>query len=112
MSTYKKSKIMILTHGLYPVPGYPVSGNGIRAWGLAMGLIHNGFDVVYSTPRDTVHPHTLRLEVMLAPFTDKAGLHQTIKEHTPQVIIIGYWAYMHLMPPDIKIPLVMDLLAP
>ncbi len=112
MSIDKKPKVMILTHGLYPIPGYTVSGNGIRAWGLAMGLVHNGFDVVYSTPNDTVHPHNPRPEVILASYSDKAELHQIIKEQKPQVLIIGYWAYMHLMPPDIEIPLVMDLLAP
>lgn len=106
------SKVMILTHGLYPVPGYTVSGNGIRAWGLAMGLMNKGFEVIYATPSDTVHPHTPRSEVTLAPYADKAELHQLIKLHNPKVLIIGYWAYMHLIPSDIKIPLVMDLLAP
>ena len=103
---------MILTHGLYPIPGYTVSGNGIRAWGLAMGLVHHDFDVVYSTPFDTVHPHTPPPEVTLAPYSDKANLHQLIAEHKPTVLIVGYWAYMHLLPADMDIPVVMDLLAP
>lgn len=112
MPVNENSKVMILTHGLYPIPGYTVSGNGIRAWGLAMGLVHNGFEVVYSTPKDTVHPHTPRPEVVLAPYSDKAELHALIKTHTPGVLIVGYWAYMHLIPWDMDIPVVMDLLAP
>jgi glycosyltransferase involved in cell wall biosynthesis/ubiquinone/menaquinone biosynthesis C-methylase UbiE len=112
MSKHINQKVMILTHGLYPIPGYTVSGNGIRAWGLAMGLVHHGFDVVYSTPSDTVHPHTPPPEVTLAPYSDKANLHQLIAEHKPTVLIVGYWAYMHLLPADMDIPVVMDLLAP
>ncbi len=112
MPKHENSKVMILTHGLYPIPGHTVSGNGIRAWGLAMGLVHNGFEVIYSTPSDTVHPHTPRPEVTLAPYTDKADLHSQIESRRPAVLIIGYWAYMHLIPWDIDIPLVMDLLAP
>ncbi|KHD08152.1 hypothetical protein PN36_18035 [Candidatus Thiomargarita nelsonii] len=106
------SKIMILTHGLYPIPGHTVSGNGIRAWGLAMGLVHHGFEVVYSTRADTIHPHTPPPEVTLAPYSDKAALHRLIAEHKPAVLIVGYWTYMHLLPPDMDIPVVMDLLAP
>ncbi len=112
MSRKDGSRVMILTHGLYPVPGHTVSGNGIRAWGLAQGLVRNGFEVIYTTPSDTVHPHTPRPEVTLAPYDDKAALHALIQAHRPSVLIIGYWAYMHLIPPDIDIPLVMDLLAP
>jgi len=112
MSKHIKPKIMILTHGLYPIPGHTVSGNGIRAWGLATGLVHHGFDVVYSTPADTIHPHTPPPEVTLAPYSDKAALHRLIAEHKPAVLIVGYWAYMHLLPPDMDIPVVMDLLAP
>ncbi|OQY11897.1 MAG: hypothetical protein B6I31_04110, partial [Desulfobacteraceae bacterium 4572_19] len=112
MPQQKQSKVMILTHGLYPVPGYTVSGNGIRAWGLAMGLVHNGFEVIYSTPEDTVHQHTPIPEIILASYRDKNELHRLIKSHKPEVLIIGYWAYMHLIPLDIKIPIVMDLLAP
>ena len=108
----KKRKVMILTHGLYPVPGYSVSGNGIRAWGLAMGLVYHGFEVIYATPADTVHPHAPRPEVTLTPFVDKAELHRLITLHEPDVLVVGYWAYMHLIPKDMDIPLVMDLLAP
>ena len=108
----KKRKVMILTHGLYPVPGYSVSGNGIRAWGLAMGLVYHGLEVIYATPADTVHPHTPRPEVTLTPFVDKAELHRLITLHEPDVLVVGYWAYMHLIPNEIDLPLVMDLLAP
>jgi len=53
-TTAPPQKVMIITHGLYPVPGHPVTGNGIRAWTLSMGLVHNGFEVVYSTPQDMI----------------------------------------------------------
>lgn len=107
-----KKKVMLLTHGLYPVPGFSVSGNGIRAWGLAMGLVHHGFDVIYATPADTVHPHTPKPELTLASFEDKSDLREKIAVHGPDLLVVGYWAYMHLVPDDIEIPLVMDLLAP
>ena len=28
------------------------------------------------------------------------------------MLVVGYWAYMHLVPNEIDLPLVMDLLAP
>ncbi|SLM29964.1 hypothetical protein MTBBW1_2030054 [Desulfamplus magnetovallimortis] len=112
MSEHEKSRVMIITHGLYPVPGYTVSGNGVRAWSLAVALADNNFDVIYSTPLDTVHPHTPRVEVTLAPFSDKNSLHGIIETHNPDVLIVGYWAYIHLIPLNVNVPIVMDLLAP
>ncbi|MEA2059222.1 MAG: glycosyltransferase [Thermodesulfobacteriota bacterium] len=112
MFSPKNSKIMIVTHGLYPVPGHTVSGNGIRAWGLATGLADRGFEVLYATPEDTVHPHTPPKQLTLVPFEDKAAFCRLIDQYQPSVLIVGYWAYMHMIPEDIKIPIVMDLLAP
>jgi glycosyltransferase involved in cell wall biosynthesis len=112
MSEHDACKVMIITHGLYPVPGHTVSGNGIRAWGLSMGLVNEGFEVIYATPMDTVHAHRPRHEVTLSPFSDKADLILSINSHKPKVIVVGYWAYMRLIPSDIDIPIVMDLLAP
>lgn len=112
MSTTPPSPIMIITHGLYPVPGHTVSGNGIRGWSLALGLVNQGFKVLYATPMDTVWDHDPRTEVTLIPFRDKTELHHLIQEHQPAVMIVGYWAYMHLLPATLDIPVVMDLLAP
>jgi len=45
-----RSVLVVANDGL-PVPGAPVSGSGLRAWGLGEGLRSKGHEVTYALPR-------------------------------------------------------------
>ncbi|EIJ44031.1 glycosyltransferase [Beggiatoa alba B18LD] len=111
-SEQKNRKIFLITHGMFPVTGESVTGNGIRAWGLAMGLKHQGFEVIYATQANTVRTIPEQSLVTLAPYQDYQHLQALIAQHQPAVLIVGYWEIMRQLPENFPIPIVLDLLAP
>ncbi len=105
-------KILIITHGMFPVSGQSVTGNGIRAWGLAMGLKAHGYHIIYATHVTTAHMAPQQLDVELATYDNDQTLHTLIQQQQPDVIIVGYWELMRSLPANLDIPIVLDLLAP
>ncbi|ALG68688.1 glycosyltransferase [Beggiatoa leptomitoformis] len=105
-------KVFLITHGMFPVAGESVTGNGIRAWGLAMGLRQQGFEVIYATQANTIRTVPENALVTLVPYQDYAHLHSLIKTYQPAVLIVGYWEIMRQLPDNFEIPIVLDLLAP
>ncbi len=54
MNNLKTTHVFFVVHGLFPINGHPVSGNGVRAWGLLQGLMNNGCRITYATPIDVI----------------------------------------------------------
>ena len=105
-------KILIITHGMFPIAGQSVTGNGIRAWGLAMGLKTHGHHITYTTHITTAHTIPKQSTVELATYDTDQELHRLIQQQQPDVIIVGYWELIRSLPTDLDIPIVLDLLAP
>ncbi|MBQ27779.1 MAG: hypothetical protein CMH81_06530 [Nitrospiraceae bacterium] len=107
--------VFFLVHGLYPIKGYPVTGNGVRAWGLVQGLQQRGCRVTYATPTDTIRPGW---EACITPGFDVAffdgalELNESINRVKPDVIVGVNWELVDLLPEQLEVPIVLDLIAP
>ncbi len=102
-------------HGLYPIKGYPVTGNGVRAWGLVQGLQHRGCRVTYATPADTIRPGweaSITSDFDVAFFDGPLELNELIYRVKPDVIVVINWELVDLLSAQLEIPIVLDLIAP
>ena len=107
--------VFLVAHGLYPISGHTVTGNGVRAWGLLQGLRHFGHRITYATPEDTAWPGWEKgkaqdIDVVL--FRTASDLGQAIRAGSPDVLVIVNWELMEWLPTDLHIPIVFDLIAP
>ena len=46
-----RRRVLVVANDGLPYPGRPVSGSGLRAWGLGQGLLARGHDVAFAMPR-------------------------------------------------------------
>ena len=44
-------KVLVVSGDVLPLPNYPTSGAGLRAWGIGQGLRSHGFEVVFAMPQ-------------------------------------------------------------
>jgi len=107
--------VFLVAHGLYPISGHTVTGNGVRAWGLLQGLRHFGHRITYATPEDTAWPGWEKgkaqdIDVVL--FRTASDLGQAIRAGSPDVLVIVNWELIEWLPTDLHIPIVFDLIAP
>ena len=115
MRASEQPHVFFLAHGLYPIKGYPVTGNGVRAWGLVQGLRQRGCRVTYATPADTMRPGweasaTAGFDVVF--FDDALDLNASIDQIKPDVIVGVNWELVDLLSEQLEVPLVLDLIAP
>lgn len=115
MSVSEQPHVFFLAHGLYPIKGYPVTGNGVRAWGLIQGLRRRGCRVTYATPADTIRPGweaytTPGFDVVF--FDEASDLNESIDRIKPDVIVGVNWELVDLLSKELEVPLVLDLIAP
>ena len=115
MSASEQPHVFFLAHGLYPIKGHPVTGNGVRAWGLIQGLQQRGCRVTYATPADTIRPGweaytTPGFDVVF--FDGASDLNESIDRIKPDVIVGVNWELVDLLSKELEIPLVLDLIAP
>lgn len=108
--------VLILTHGTIHDVDRVLSGNSIRAWNFAQGLVEAGFEVTLVYPRELAAPEDLDRST-LGPcdvrfFADPIDLHRIIAEIQPEAILVGYWELLEHFPDDYAIPLIVDLIAP
>ncbi len=115
MSILEQPHVFFIVHGLYPIKGYPVTGNGVRAWGLIQGLRQRGCHVTYATPADTIRPGW---EAYTTPgfnvvfFDGASDLNALIDQIKPDVIVGVNWELVDLLSKELEVPLVLDLIAP
>lgn len=102
------TKILIIAGDVLPLPGYPTTGAGLRAWGLGQGLTCHGFDVYYSMPECHVKSNTPGEEKELS--WHPGDREKPIRMINPDVVVICHWPAM----PEkrLAIPTVLDLHGP
>ncbi|MTW20307.1 glycosyltransferase [Allochromatium palmeri] len=107
-------KILLITHGEPLDPARIASGNSVRAHGLALGLIEAGHSVVQVYPEALGEPTALIAERGLSArcYTDRETLAALIDAEAPDVLILGYWELIELLPESLAVPIVLDVVAP
>lgn len=102
-----RRRVLVLTRDLIPTPGRPVTGGGLRAWGLGEALRGRGHDVVYSVPRGLV-PDGEELDELRRLSFEPDELHRTLLRAEPDVVLVEQWGLATYLQ-EITVPLILDL---
>jgi glycosyltransferase involved in cell wall biosynthesis len=110
-------KIVLITHGVFLDPACIASGNSVRAYYLAKGLVHSGHEVTYVFPR-ALEKFSSDLNSQPEPgirvrtYDGREELARLIGEEQPDVLLVGYWELLDELPDVVDIPVVLDVVAP
>ncbi len=108
--TGRPRTVLVIANDGLPYPGLPVSGSGLRAWGLGQGLAARGHDVHFAMPASAASPGVptgddAPLLYEHLDFADK------IEALAPDVLVFQHWPHVggaaHL-----DIPIALDLHGP
>ncbi len=104
------AKVAVLTTEPLPLPGCATTGAGLRAWGLAAGLISRGFTVVIGSPAaQGESAGTNNLPRVVEMPRDEIGLF--LQREEPDIVVLQHWGLAANVP-DVTVPLVIDLAGP
>lgn len=104
-------KILYLVHARPFDPQEILSGNTIRAHALAQGLLRSGHEVLWVFPQDLWKQGT-PLPPGHAVHGSMFDLQGIMGAFAPDAILVGYWELLGDLPPEIKLPVLLDFLAP
>jgi glycosyltransferase involved in cell wall biosynthesis len=95
---------------MLPYPGQPVSGSGLRAWGLGEGLRGAGHDVRYAIPAASANAETPRGDQgpLLYELQD---LHNVLASADPDVVVFQHWVAVGAAA-GLDVPVALDLHGP
>ena len=110
-------KVLLIAHGVFFDPARVVTGNSVRAYYLAKGLLEACQNVVYVYPQNlaqyagsTEEAQTLNIEVQT--YADSKHLASIIAWEEPDILLVAYWELLADIPDRLDIPVVLDLVAP
>ena len=101
--------LVVANDGL-PYPGCPVSGSGLRAWGLGQGLASRGHDVQFAMPESAAGPGLPDGADGPLLYAD-AGLTDVIEDARPDVVVFQHWIRV-LATEKLDVPVALDLHGP
>jgi glycosyltransferase involved in cell wall biosynthesis len=102
--------VLVVANDMLPYPGQPVSGSGLRAWGLGEGLRGAGHDVRYAIPAASANAETPRGDEgpLLYELQD---LHDVLASADPDVVVFQHWVAVGAAA-DLDVPVALDLHGP
>ncbi len=102
--------VLVVANDMLPYPGQPVSGSGLRAWGLGEGLRGAGHDVRYAIPAASANEGTPRGEQgpLLYELQD---LHAVLASAEPDVVVFQHWVAVGAAV-GLDVPVALDLHGP
>ena len=107
-------RVLVVSGDVLPLPGYPTSGAGLRAWGLGQGLKAHGFEVTYAMPavawRPDISLPPLDHELLLwQPEPDQ--MQRMIRRANPEAVLFCHWPSM-VIRDRLDVPTVIDFHGP
>lgn len=104
-------RILVISGDVLPLPGYPTTGAGLRAWGLGQGLRANGLDVIFSMPKLAWRTELATpLDFELALWEHHA-MEQMIAGLRPEAVIFCHWPAVQIRS-RLNVPTVLDFHGP
>jgi Glycosyl transferases group 1 len=102
--------VLVVANDMLPYPGQPVSGSGLRAWGLGEGLRGAGHDVRYAMPAASADGGTPRGEhgPLLYELQD---LHHILAGAGVDVVVFQHWVGVGAAA-GVDVPVALDLHGP
>jgi glycosyltransferase involved in cell wall biosynthesis len=100
------SRVLIISSDILPLPGWPTTGAGLRAWGIGQGLLTRGHDVSFSMPAAALQDRSADTATRALAWT-LGTLLDVIARSQAEVVVACNWpiaANIHRCP----VPLVLD----
>ena len=102
-------KVLVISPDLFPLPGLPTTGSGLRAWGLAQGLASRGHKVILSMPEAALQGREKQIPPEILATAWKVGkLEELIESITPDVVLFCGWSTLNNLQREIPIPIAID----
>lgn len=104
-------RVLVISGDVLPLPGYPTSGAGLRAWGLGQGLRARGFEVTFAMPavawRSEVPPSLEHKPLLWDQYTLEDKIHAA----QPEAVIFCHWPSVQIRN-RLDVPTVIDFHGP
>jgi glycosyltransferase involved in cell wall biosynthesis len=105
-------RILVISGDILPYPGFPTTGAGLRAWGLAKGLESRRHEVLLAMPQSFIKKtQDIPAKTASLLYVSKE-LNIFIRRHRPDVVILQHWWLAKFLEESIEVPLVIDLHGP
>jgi glycosyltransferase involved in cell wall biosynthesis len=102
--------VLVVANDMLPYPGQPVSGSGLRAWGLGEGLRGRGHDVQYAIPAASADAGTPRGDE--GPLLYELGdLANVLTTAGADVVVFQHWVGVGAAA-GLDVPVALDLHGP
>jgi glycosyltransferase involved in cell wall biosynthesis len=104
-------RVLIISGDLLPLPGFPTTGAGLRAWGLGKGLESCGHEVLFSMPALYLDrgPRVSKPIAELAWYIGAVA--RVIRKARPDIVVFCHWPAMQT-PGKLEVPTVLDFHGP
>jgi len=104
-------RVIVVSGDVLPLPGYPTSGAGLRAWGLGQGLRAHNFDVTFAMPAAS-----WRADASLPPadkplLWDHFNLESLLRDAKPDAVVFQHWPCV-LLRERLDVPTIIDFHGP
>lgn len=100
------SRVLVISSDILPLPGWPTTGAGLRAWGLGQGLASRDHAVLYSMPAPALEGRSADAATRNLAWTG-GTLYEVIVRSQADIVVACNWpvaANIHKCP----VPLVLD----
>ena len=107
------TRVLVISGDILPFPGFPTTGAGLRAWGLAKGLESRGHDVMVAMPQSMTRnmPSTPENALPSSLYTPE-DLPRFVARHQPDVIVLQHWRLANYLETSPEYPIVIDFHGP
>lgn len=101
-------RVLIISSDLLPLPGFPTTGAGLRAWSIGQGLRARGHEVLFSMPKAAMVGRSASGEGCIADLLWEQGqLDEVVARAGPDVVVACGWSTLaHLQ--HATVPVVLD----
>jgi hypothetical protein len=105
-------KVLVVSGDVLPLPNYPTSGAGLRAWGIGQGLRSHGFEVVFAMPQVAVRGDLRALGLSFEVLTwHPLTLERVIGTARPDAVVFCHWPSVQIRK-RLDLPTVIDFHGP
>jgi glycosyltransferase involved in cell wall biosynthesis len=104
-------RLLVVSGDALPLPGYPTTGAGLRAWGIGRGLESRGHEVVFSMPSMYVDGRASVPASIAENAWDIGGVMHVVRRVQPDVVVFCHWPSVQI-PAKLNIPTVLDFHGP
>lgn len=104
-------RVLVVSGDVLPLPGYPTTGAGLRAWGIGQGLESCGHEIVFSMPAVYVDGRADVPASIKDNAWDIGRVMRIVRRVQPDVVVFCHWPSVQI-PAKLDLPTVLDFHGP